>query len=523
MKTHSFIKGALIISIASFVAKMIGGFYKIPLTNMIGSYGMGMYQLVYPLYCLLLTLSAIGLPTAISKIVSSSLAVKDGYSPKKVLKKCLLLFGCLGLLGSVLMAVLSGAISDFQTNPNLKFSYLALSPSVFIVSLISCFKGYFQGQKNMTPSALCDVIEQIVKAILGLFFASYFLQKGYSVVRILPFILLSVTVSEAISLMVMLIFYRKSNTFFLCGNKEIKSKQILAVSLPITISVILTPLSSVLDSVLIVRGLSYMSNATSLYGLFSGCALTIINLPVSICYGVAVSIVPILSTYFAKGEMKKANDKILLAFKITSLIALPTSIFILFYPTQIVSFLFRNLPVESIAISSTLLKNMWLVPFCLANVQTLSSCLAGIGKTRKSIFALLIGIIAKTIIILTFIRNENYNIQAGAFATFVCYLIAGIFVLLYSIKGKNLLSALTFIMQTAIISIISVIFVNQISSQNIIVVGIAYLLFYGSLSYLLAVFNSRNSKSLVRVDCGVQNENLYCRTWTKRRRYFDFK
>ena len=164
-----FIKGAVIIAFGGFVAKLIGAFYRIPLTNLIGGHGLGLYQLVYPIYCLLLTVSATGIPSSIAKLTAERLA--KGVSAKPLLKKSMLLFLIIGGTGTAIMFLFAPVLAKAQGSEEVLFGYYALAPSVFLVSAISVYRGYFQGKNNMLPTALSEITEQAVKVGFGLLFA----------------------------------------------------------------------------------------------------------------------------------------------------------------------------------------------------------------------------------------------------------------------------------------------------------------------------------------------------------------
>ena len=145
MKKQSFIKGALIISLGGIVAKVLGAFYRIPLTNILGGKGMGVYQMVYPLCCLLLTVSATGISSGLARIVSHAEAQRGPAGSSAILRRSLALFSAIGLIGSVLMLAVAPAMAAAQGEPLALSAYRMLAPSVFLVSVISCFRGYFQG------------------------------------------------------------------------------------------------------------------------------------------------------------------------------------------------------------------------------------------------------------------------------------------------------------------------------------------------------------------------------------------
>ena len=151
---QSFIKGAIIISMGGFISKMLGALYRIPLTNILGGEGMGIYQMVYPLYCILLTVSASGIPTGIARLVSSG----RGYGAEK---QAFYLYGAIGFIGTCLMYMLSAPLAAVQGEPAIALCCKLLCPSVFFVSVLSIVRGYFQGKGNMYPTAVTEVSEQV--------------------------------------------------------------------------------------------------------------------------------------------------------------------------------------------------------------------------------------------------------------------------------------------------------------------------------------------------------------------------
>ncbi|MBQ2701798.1 MAG: oligosaccharide flippase family protein, partial [Clostridia bacterium] len=194
-----FIKGAVWIAFGGFTAKLIGALYRIPLTNLIGGRGLGLYQMIYPVYCLLLTVSATGIPSSIAKLTAERIGKDRG--DHAVFKSAMKLFLLIGLAGTVLMALIAPFLARAQGIKEVTAGYFTLAPSVFLVSAISVFRGWFQGRNKMYPTALSEIVEQLVKVGVGLLFA--YLYRG-NVEKAVVFLLLSVTVSEAAALLLML-------------------------------------------------------------------------------------------------------------------------------------------------------------------------------------------------------------------------------------------------------------------------------------------------------------------------------
>src|SRR5699024_3484776 len=160
MTKENFLKGAAILGVAGIIVKILGAFYRIPISNIIKTEGMGYYQTAYPLYVLLLTISTSGFPVAIAKLVSEKRAIGNYRGAHKVFKIALSgLFIC-GILTSLFVFVLAENIVEALGNRNAYYSLIALVPALFFVPIMSAFRGYFQGRQFMTPTAVSQISEQ---------------------------------------------------------------------------------------------------------------------------------------------------------------------------------------------------------------------------------------------------------------------------------------------------------------------------------------------------------------------------
>ncbi len=208
MKKQTFLSGVLILFVAGVIAKILGAVYRIPLTWLLGAKGLGMYQLVYPLFSLILVLSSAGMPTAISKVTAEFVKIGDKLSARATLKISLQLLLAISGAFAIILSVGAWGIASLQGNPNLYICYLGLVPAVILVSILSAFRGYFQGGQNMVPTATSQLIEQSGKLFFGLILGYLLLPFG---VEFGTFgALLGVSVSELLATATMLIFYKKS-------------------------------------------------------------------------------------------------------------------------------------------------------------------------------------------------------------------------------------------------------------------------------------------------------------------------
>lgn len=419
----NFLKGAAWIAVGGFLAKLIGAVYRIPLTNFIGGRGLGLYQMVYPVYCLLLTVSATGIPSSIAKLTAENIARGEGTS--SLFKTAMKLFVVIGVLGSVLMALLAPVLSRAQGSGEVVGGYYTLAPSVLLVSAISVFRGWFQGRNNMLPTALSEIAEQLVKVGFGLLFAYLFRDN---IPRAVVFLLLAVSLSELFTLFFLFVIYRHAPAQKTEGG-EVKMRSILRLSIPVTFNSVLLPLSALLDSVLVPRLLgAYAPDPVTLYGLFSGGAVTIINLPVSVCYGIAAASIPAVA-----GKKGNPRKRIRYALFVTVAVALPCALALYLFAEPATRVIFRSLSAEERAILVRLVKALAISALTLSCVQTLSACLTAQGKPQYAALSMLVAVTVKTGVYTVLLKNPQISVLGMAYATNICYLVAFLLDLLYNL------------------------------------------------------------------------------------------
>jgi stage V sporulation protein B len=158
MTKQTFLKGAAILGLAGLLVKIIGAFYRIPLAYIIGPEGMGLYQMAYPIYTTLLYISVAGIPTAISKMVAERIALGHRRDAHRVFMISFKLLLILGIITTVLLLLATPLLALYLKNQKSLYPLLAIAPSLFFVSMISAYRGYFQGMQQMVPTALSQII-----------------------------------------------------------------------------------------------------------------------------------------------------------------------------------------------------------------------------------------------------------------------------------------------------------------------------------------------------------------------------
>lgn len=430
MKKQSYLKGAFIISAGGFISKLLGAIYRIPLIAFLGSGGMGIYQMVYPLYCILLTVSASGIPTGIARIISSGQCT---YAERPAMR----LYGAIGLVGSLVMFALSVPIARAQGEPAVELCCRLLCPSVFFVSVISVIRGYFQGRGNMLPTAATEVAEQAVKVALGLILCYIF--RG-DAIRGVAAAVLAVTISEAVTAGYAIALYlnapKKPLPLYYVPSNHYKT--ILAYTIPLTFTAIAMPLSQLVESIVVVALLRRATdNATALWGVFSGCAITLINLPVSLTYGLAAAGVPRISPIAQRGDFSAAKAVAAKTLFITVAISLPCAVALFVFAPLAANIIFGSLTLSERELLVNLVRIMSINSVTLSLVQTSSACLTSLGRPVCGTLTQWVTSVLRVILSSVLVAFAHLSVYGAAISSNICYLVAVLLNIWYIIRVKD--------------------------------------------------------------------------------------
>lgn len=435
-KNKKVFKGAFFLGVGAFVSKVLGALYRVPLTNLLGGAGLGLYQLVFPVYALMLDFSGAGVPSAVSSLIARE---NDRESwAKRYFVSSVKLLAVLGMLGSFIMFVFAKPIATLQSNKDAYIAYLYLSPAVFAVAIISAFRGYFQGLMDMVPTAISQVVEQVIKFLFGIALVKSFLPN---IPKAVAGATLAITLSEIVALIYLFIVYQKRKTRLNLADK-LKSfspltKNIIKTTIPVTLTGTIIPFSHVLDSLIIVNLLGvYRQDATALYGILSGVCMTVINLPVSVCYGVSTVAIPSVSSAKSQAEQLSQAKNVLL---ITLLLSLPCMAFCFFFSPFIINLLFKGLSVAEKGVAISLLRLVSPCIVLLSMVQTSNAVLIGKSKPYKPVISLAFGVIIKIFLNILLIAMPKINIYGGGVALIACYFVTCLInlIMIFGLKVKH--------------------------------------------------------------------------------------
>jgi len=446
MGGRTFLKGAAILAVSGLVAKLIGAAFRIPLTYVVGAEGMGLYQMAYPIYAFLLVASTSGLPVAISKMVSEKMAQSDRRGAHRVFVVAFRILFWMGLLSFLILAAGSYGLSLLIGNPKSFYSILAIAPSLFFVSIMSAFRGYFQGLQVMSPTAFSQLVEQAGRLGIGLVLAVLFM--GYGVEFGAAGAILGVTLSSIVALLFLVWVYvshiRKARADHRLSAKrgfELSNRQIavriMKIALPVTLGASVMPFVNLADKLMVVNLLSRtfnpqsgalftVSEATGLYGLLTAYVNPLANMPSLFTVALAMSLVPAISESMAKKDKSSIAKRATAGIRVTILIALPAMAGMFTLAEPIIGFLYRALPASEAFKAAGILSISALGIFFLAMIQTLTALLQGINRIMVPVRNLFIGALVKLVITFLLVRIPGVNVVGAAIGTVSCYAIAAL-------------------------------------------------------------------------------------------------
>ena len=330
-RKQNFLQGTALLAMATAIVKVIGAIYKIPLNTIIGKQGFSYYSTAYEIYNVLLMISTAGLPVAMSRMISQASSLGHNNRIRRIYKTSRAIFLTLGIAGSLLMTVFCRQLAQFQNQPDAWAAIGALGPCVLLICIMSTFRGFFQGHGNMLPTSVSQVLEAIVKLIVGMLAALALLKSTKSVPLAAGGAILGVTVSCLASSMYLFSRFRKSYQALAPTDEEAESygetaKRLMAIAIPITIGSaglqILTMLETkIYMGQLLGLGLTQME-ADSMKGIYN-MSQTIYNMPCAFITPITISIIPAITSHLTLKNYTGAKATEESAIRVMALIAMP--------------------------------------------------------------------------------------------------------------------------------------------------------------------------------------------------------
>lgn len=327
MSKQTFLRGTLFLILAGLITKVLGFINRIVMVRIMGEEGVGLYMMAVPTLILTITLTRMGLPVAISKMVAEADAEGDRQKIKRILIVSLSITTVLSIIFTTIMILAAPLLSKTVfTDERTFYPLIAIAPVVSIVALSSVLRGYFQGLQNMRPSAYSQVIEQIVRICLVALLTGAFLPYGVEYAA--AGAMVSVVLGELASLLFMFSMFkmkkrvkiRKGFFNYLKGGRK-TFNDLMSISLPTTGSQLIGSISYFFEPIMVANSLAIAGVATSLatkqYGHLSGLAIPLLFLPTFITYSLQVSLVPAISEAHAQKQYKQIQHRLSQAIRLS--------------------------------------------------------------------------------------------------------------------------------------------------------------------------------------------------------------
>ncbi|WP_226037012.1 stage V sporulation protein B [Aquibacillus saliphilus] len=423
MTKQTFIKGTLILIVASMITRFLGFINRIVVARLMGEEGIGLYMMALPTLFLVYTLSQFGLPIAISKRVAEAEAHGDILKIKRILIISLTITGTLSIFFTIgLIAAAPIVAKTFLTDERTLLPILAISPMVMISAISSVIRGYFQGRQNMKPQSYAQVIEQIVRISCVALLVKLFLPLGVEYAA--AGAMISVIIGEFCSLLFMLHMFKlkkrmkvRSKFFkYLRSGKETLN-DLMSIALPNTGSRLVGSFSNFLEPILVSQSLAIAGvatvAATKQYGELTGYALPLLFLPTFITHSLAVALVPNISEADARNNKKLIHYRIHQAIRISFASGAIATIVLSLYSVPILNYMYGSSDASRFLVL--------MAPFfLLLYVQyPLSATLQAMDYAKAAMWNSIISTGVKFVILIVLATNEQFGIMGAAIAMVV--------------------------------------------------------------------------------------------------------
>lgn len=425
---QSVLKGSLILLIANFMVKVIGAAFKIPLTNLIGNEGMGYFNAAYQIYSGLFIIATAGLPVAVSKMVSESIAKNNLRETKRIFKSAYFIFLIIGIAGSC--ALFFGA-ETFSATTKFKHTEIVvrtIAPALLFVSLMSVYRGFFQGTTNMYPTAISEVVEALGKLIIGFAAAYILLPKGLHISA--AGAIFGVTSGTFFGFLILMFIY--------INNKKIIYKDIrlspaprsykdilwnlLKIAVPITISASVFTLTNLIDTFFIGNNLDKIQHLLSetpgeLYGKYTSKAVVLYNMPPTLVMSLCLALVPAIARAYVKKDNAVIRSTTTQSLKMTLFFSVPCTVGLFALAEPILVLLYGTND------AVTLLQLISPAVVFVSMVLVTNAVLQATGHVMIPVINIAAGGIVKLIVNISLVSLPAININGAPIGTALCYFV----------------------------------------------------------------------------------------------------
>ncbi len=433
-KSDGFIMQAGILAMAGIICRIIGILYRSPLAAIIGDEGNGYYGSAYNIYTIILLISSYSIPAAISKVIAGKLALKQYKNAQRIFYCAFIYVIVVGGVASLF--AFFGA--RFLVEQKAVMVLRIFSPTIFVSGLLGVLRGYFQAHKTMVQTSISQILEQILNAVISIM-AAYLLKQlvidrdaSTQAVYGAMGSALGTGAGVLIALAFMVLMYginkkeireriAKDDHKDILSYKEIFGI-IFALVTPFILSTFIYNFSTSLDETIYRKILKLVkhvdvSQIAVWYGVYSGKAVVISNIPIAISSAMSAAMIPSVSGKFATGDIGGTKGKVHTAILTTMLIAIPSAVGIFVLAEPVVGFLFPGQ--TNIALAGSLLRALSITVIFYSLSTLTNAVLQGIGKVTAPVYHAAIALAAQTVVLVPCLLFTNLNLYSIAIATIV--------------------------------------------------------------------------------------------------------
>ena len=429
-KKQSFLQGTVWLAFAAAVVKVIGAFYKIPLNAIIGEQGFGYFNTAYEIYSVLMSLSIAGLPVAMSRMISQANALGHYNQVRRTYATARFIFLTMGILGSLLMTVFCKQLAAFQKQPDAWAAIACLGPCILLICTMSTFRGFFQGQGNMRPTAISQMLEALCKLIVGIIAAQVLLKTTGSVAYAAAGAILGVTTSCVVSVVYLFSRYWKARKTMPVTAEPVlgyvqTAKQLLSISIPIAIGSAGLSILTMLETRVYMSQLLGMGNtqdaADTMKGIYD-MAKTIYNMPIAFITPISVSIIPAITAHLTLQDHKNTRATAESAIRIAALISAPCSIG-LFVLAQPVTALLGDYTGANLDLAGLLMRLLSINLMLHSTILVTNAIMQALGHANLPVVNMLIGGVLKLSAVYILSGNPSIGILGAPIGATVGYVV----------------------------------------------------------------------------------------------------
>jgi stage V sporulation protein B len=419
--------------LAALSVRVVGAVFRIVLAMLITDEGVGLYQMAYPVYSTLLAISTAGIPTAISKLVAENIAHGNYRGAYRIFQTALLILAAFGLIITVVL--FRGAdyfARVIAMDARAALPLVSISPAIFFVSVMSAYRGFFQGQQQMIPTACSQLAEQLARVAFGLVLVMLLLPQGLEYAAAAASFGAAVGAFCGLCVLV-LAWWRQKNEFKRHIRRQAAAdklsftdiiSQIFTLAVPVTLGSLVMPLISIVDLILVpmrLRAAGFdAGRATALYGQLAGMATPIIHIPTIITVSLAISLVPAIAEALALRKINLLQSRSYLAMRLTLLLGIPAAFGLYLLAEPICLLLFNN------AEAGQVLAVLALGVIFLTLYQTTAAILQGLGEMMLPVNNLFWGALVKTAVTWMLTALPELHVRGAAVATVLGFGVAAL-------------------------------------------------------------------------------------------------